>query len=92
MMIWSLLINDLFIFVSAMEYFCLLASLLLTVLSVHLHLYLVDKITVQEVKDEEFEVDYNITNTWTPPMLTWFVLCIRTSEDNEEESVSPSFI
>jgi len=44
------------------------------------------------VKDEEFEVDYIITNTWTPPMLTWFVLCIRMSEDNEEESVSPSLI
>ncbi|KGR84771.1 MULTISPECIES: hypothetical protein [Lysinibacillus] len=89
-MIWSLLINDLFIFVSSMEYFWLLASLVLTVLSVHLHLYLVHEITVQEVKDEEFEVDYNITNTWTPPMLTWFVLCIRMSENNEEESVSPS--
>lgn len=73
-----------------MEYFWLLASLVLTVLSVHLHLYLVHEITVQEVKDEEFEVDYNITNTWTPPMLTWFVLCIRMSENNEEESVSPS--
>lgn len=91
-MIWSLLINDLFIFVSSMEYFWLLASLVLTVLSVHLHLYLVNKITVHEVKDEEFEVDYHITNTWTPPMLTWFVLCIRMSEDNEEESVSPSCI
>lgn len=89
-MIWSLLINDLFIFVSSMEYFWLLASLVLTVLSVHLHLYLVHEITVQEVKDEEFEVDYNITNTWTPPMLTWFVLCIRMSENNEVESVSPS--
>lgn len=89
-MIWSLLMNDLFIFVSSMEYFWLLASLVLTVLSVHLHLYLVHEITVQEVKDEEFEVDYNITNTWTPPMLTWFVLCIRMSENNEEESVSPS--
>lgn len=89
-MIWSLLINDLFIFVSSMEYFWLLASLVLTVLSVHLHLYLVHEITVQEVKDEECEVDYNITNTWTPPMLTWFVLCIRMSENNEEESVSPS--
>jgi len=66
--------------------------LVLTVLSVHLHLYLVNKITVQDVKDEEFEVDYTITNTWTPPMLTWFVLCIRMSEDNEEESVSPSLI
>jgi len=75
-----------------MEYFWLLASLVLTVLSVHLHLYLVNKITVQDVKDEEFEVDYTITNTWTPPMLTWFVLCIRMSEDNEEESVSPSLI
>ncbi|WCH48301.1 MULTISPECIES: hypothetical protein [unclassified Lysinibacillus] len=91
-MIWSLLINDLFIIVSTMEYFWLLASLVLTVLSVHLHLYLVNKITVQEVKDEAFEVDYNITNTWTPPMLTWFVLCIRTSENSEEESVSPSFM
>ena len=91
-MIWSLLINDLFIFVSTMEYFWLLASLILTVLSVHLHLYLVNKITVQQVKDEELEVDYNITNAWTPPMLTWFVLCIRMSEDNEEESVSPSLI
>lgn len=91
-MIWSLLMNDLFIFVSTMEYFWLLASLVLTVLSVHLHLYLVNKITVQDVKDEEFEVDYNITNTWTPPMLTWFVLCIRITEDNEEESESPSLI
>ena len=89
-MIWSLFINDFFIFVSTMEYFWLLASLILTVLSVHLHLYIVNKITVQEVKDEEFEVDYNITNTWTPPMLTWYVLCIRMSENNEEESVSPS--
>lgn len=47
---------------------------------------------VQDIKDEEIEVDYDITNTWTPPLLTWFVLCIRTSENNEEESVSPSLM
>lgn len=46
---------------------------------------------VQDIQDEEIEVDYDITNTWTPP-LTWFVLCIRTSENNEEESVSPSLM
>lgn len=91
-MIWSLLINDLFIFMSTMEYFWLLASFVLMVLYVNLHLYFVHKITFQEVQDEEIEIDYDITNTWTPPMLTWFVLCIRTSENNEEESVSPSFI
>jgi len=47
---------------------------------------------VQDMQDEEIEVDFDITNTWTPPLLTWFVLCRRTSENNEEESVSPSLM
>ncbi|MFF5995000.1 hypothetical protein AAGS61_09610 [Lysinibacillus sp. KU-BSD001] len=91
-MIWSFLIHDIPIFLNTMEYFWLLASLVLTVLCVSLHIYLANTITIQEVKEEAFEIDYEITNTWTPPMLTWFVLCIRTSEDNDEESVSPSLI
>ncbi|MEX3744156.1 MULTISPECIES: hypothetical protein [Lysinibacillus] len=91
-MIWSFLINDLSIFISTIDYFWILASLALTVLCVSLHLYLINTITIQEVKDEEFKIDCEITNTWTPPMLTWFVLCIRTSEDNDEESLSPSLI
>ena len=91
-MIWSFLINDIFIFISSIEYFCLLASLLLTLLCVGLHLYLIRTFAIQEVKDEKLEIDYEITNTWTPPILTWFVLCIRTSEDNDEDSLSPSLI
>ena len=75
-MIWSLLVNDIFIFI----------------LCVNVQLYFANKFMVQDIQDEEIEVDYDITNTWTPPLLTWFVLCIRTSENNEEESVSPSLM
>ncbi len=91
-MIWSLLMNDLFIFMSTMEYFWLLASFVLTVLCVSFQLYFANKFMVQDMQDEEIEVDFDITNTWTPPLLTWFVLCRRTSENNEEESVSPSLM
>ena len=91
-MIWSFLINDISIFISSIEYFWLLASLILALLCVGLHLYLIHTFAIQEVKDEKLEIDYEITNTWTPPILTWFVLCIRTSEDNDEDSLSPSLI
>lgn len=91
-MIWAFLISDISIFISSIEYFWLLTSLILTVLCAGLHLYLIYTFAIQEVKDEKSEIDYEITNTWTPPILTWFVLCIRTSEDNDEESLSPSLI
>jgi len=90
--IWSLLMNDIFILMSSMEYFWLLASFVFIVLCVNVQLYFANKFMVQDIQDEEIEVDYDITNTWTPPLLTWFVLCIRTSENNEEESVSPSLM